>query len=75
MRRCFVCDRPALYTDKATGEPLCTAHYHPLAKRPTKPAGTLGNEWRMLADIRAWHAGSAYAKDRAMAKRLEKVVR
>ena len=29
----------------------------------------------MLADIRAWHAGSAYAKDRAMAKRLEKVVR
>ncbi len=69
-RMCFICGYPAALTDRQTGEPLCRQHYYGPTSRDTK---TVGAEWRMVADIRAWHAGSAYPKDLAMAKRLEGV--
>lgn len=75
MRRCFVCGNPAKWTDKPTGEALCTAHYHPYSVRPAKTPRTLTDEWSMLEAIRIWHGGSAYEKDQAMAKRLAKVQR
>lgn len=70
MRHCFICGQEGRLTDLATGEALCTAHYFSGRSRRAK---TDSAEWRMLADIRRWHAGSAYEKDVAMAKRLEGV--
>jgi hypothetical protein len=69
---CFVCGNRAKWTDKTTGESLCTQHYHPLSIRPVKPQRTITEEWSMREAIRIWHGGSAYAKDQAMAKRLER---
>lgn len=75
MKRCFVCDNPARWTDAATGEPLCSNHYHPRSVRPVKRQITISDEWRRLADIGRWMAGSASESDQAMAKRVGETLR
>ena len=74
-RTCFVCGHPARWTDANSGEPLCTVHYHPHRKTVVRLPITVRNDWTRLAHIQAWMSGSAYASDRAMAKRLAKVKR
>jgi hypothetical protein len=68
VRTCFICGFRARMTDRATGEPLCSQHYY--GSYGVREAA-VSSQWRMVEDIRTWHAGSAYEKDQQMAKRLE----
>lgn len=78
MKTCFVCGATGHWIDKASGEYLCLSHTMAAMGRlshlsPREPA-VLG-PWQRLRQIQAWHAGSAYEKDQAMARRLEGVGR
>jgi hypothetical protein len=78
MKTCFVCGAWAEYVDYGTDEPLCAAHRRMGSEKIRvirRRRQILEDQWRMLAAIQRWHAGSAYEKDMAMAKRLEGVVR
>lgn len=78
VKTCFICGKPALRLDEASGEPLCARHSEPRTEARfelRRHRNLVQRAWDMLSDIRAWHAGSAYAADQAMARRLEGVRR
>lgn len=77
---CFLCGAVARWKDVATGEGLCWSHHTQAVRRvregrPLASADAIDREWAMLRAVQAWHAGSAYERDLAMAKRLGGVVR
>jgi hypothetical protein len=72
---CFICSRIATKRDVNTGEFLCAQHHWRVDanREVSAKRNRLSDEWDMVARIQAWHAGSAYRRDKAMAARLKDV--
>ena len=57
-----MCGRLARWTDAASGEPLCTAHYHPFKQRPMKSDEAINRDWVALRQKLTWHYGEEIAR-------------
>ena len=69
MKTCFVCAQPAHWAEVWFGRPVCE-------RCPCDgPKIWTPSEDERLRQIVNWHSNSAYARERAMAKRLQGVVR
>ena len=81
MKTCFICGERAWRLDRASGEPICAKHVMERVRAKSRYKGeghlydrTQDGARMMAVAIANWHAGSAYARDRAMAKRLREVL-
>lgn len=71
MKTCFVGGRTATRVDSASGELMCAFHFDPTPAQPPRRGIVVVDEWQRARAVQAWHAGSAYERDQAMAKRLQ----